>query len=536
MKKKYNSILAIVLFSALVLAASCTNLEEDLVGEITSDVKTEGVIGGDNGGSSNDALGAPYNQLLVSGIGSNSGFFPVQGLPSDEMVVAVKGGGWFDGGVWLQLHQHEWTSTHQEINSAWNQQYTAITECNTALASNLDANATAQIKVLRAYFYYRLLDLFGNVKLVTETNANPPQSTRTEVFNFVESEILDALGIVGVTPTMDLSSSDLTTEINPYRVNQYAALGLLAKLYLNAEVFTGTPRYQESADAASYVIDNSGYILADDNNYVKPNLGRRPSVESDPVNLTGYAALFAPNNGDNPEMIWSIPFDKATGRGLLYGIISLHYGSQFTYNFQYQPWNGFAALEEFYNMYDDTDARKKANFLVGPQLDANGATILDYGASDGNIELNYTPFINELTPNSILNAGARFNKFSYEQLGLQDMSNDVPIIRLGEMYLIRAEATARALNDWSLALSDVNTIRARSGVAALNTITADEFFDERGREMFLEVTRRQDMIRFDKYNDAGWEKPASEAFRNLFPIPDAQIQAGAGTLTQNPGY
>jgi hypothetical protein len=116
------------------------------------------------------------------------------------------------------------------------------------------------------------------------------------------------------------------------------------------------------------------------------------------------------------------------------------------------------------------------------------------------------------------------------------MDNDYPIIRLGDMYLIRAEADARVAGDWSLALTDVNTIRARAGVAALSSITADSFLAERGREMFMEVTRRQDLIRFGKFNDTWWQKPASTANKNIFPIPQEQIDASNGTLTQNPGY
>ena len=116
------------------------------------------------------------------------------------------------------------------------------------------------------------------------------------------------------------------------------------------------------------------------------------------------------------------------------------------------------------------------------------------------------------------------------------MDNDYPIIRLGDVYLIRAEADARVASNWNLALNDVNTIRARAGVSALGAITADDFLAERGREMFMEVTRRQDLIRFGKFNDAWWEKPASAATKNLFPIPQEQIDASGGTLTQNPGY
>lgn len=193
-------------------------------------------------------------------------------------------------------------------------------------------------------------------------------------------------------------------------------------------------------------------------------------------------------------------------------------------------------LEEFYNSYDDADVRKANNFIVGPQIDFSGSAVLDYASDDDDIQLNYTPSINELTPNHFREAGARAGKFSFKQFGRPDMDNDYPIIRLGQVYLMRAEALARAAGDWSLALNDVNEIRKRAKVGEYASIDADEFLAERGREMYQEAERRTDLIRFGKYNDAWWEKPASAAHTTLFPIPQDQINAAGGTLTQNPGY
>ncbi len=116
------------------------------------------------------------------------------------------------------------------------------------------------------------------------------------------------------------------------------------------------------------------------------------------------------------------------------------------------------------------------------------------------------------------------------------MNNDYQLFRLCYVHLIRAEARAREAGDWSLAEPDVTAIRARAGLGALPSITADSFFDELGREMFLESDRRTSLVRFGKYGDAWWEKAASADFRTVFPIPQNQIDASGGTLTQNPGY
>ena len=116
------------------------------------------------------------------------------------------------------------------------------------------------------------------------------------------------------------------------------------------------------------------------------------------------------------------------------------------------------------------------------------------------------------------------------------MDNDYPIVRLGDMHLIRGEALARNANNWALALPDVNVIRARAGVSNLPALTDITFLAERGREMFQEGARRTDLIRFGRYNDTWWAKPVSTPNKNIFPIPQQQIQVSNGTLTQNPGY
>jgi len=522
----------------LISFNACTDLDEVLVGEQTESFNgSEPSFGSFDGGGAgpSDAINSAFAQLRESGSANHGGYWSVQSVSSDEMAVTQKGGDWFDGGIWIDMHRHTYTSTNGPINGAWGQQYSAIGECNNLLAGSLDANQTAQVRALRAFFYYRLLDMWGNVKIVTTPGVDAPQSTRAQVFNFVETELLAALGVPSITSSMDLSASPLTTNQEVYRINQFAALGLLAKLYLNAEVYTGTPRYSEAAMAAGYVIDNGGYMLVD-SGYQVENPGKRPAVASDPDMLSGYATIFAPNNESNPEMVWSIPYDNVSGPNMNFARMTLHYANQFTYNLSSQPWNGYSALEEFYNSYDDSDVRKKANFIIGTQLDYQGSVIVDY-AESSDLELTYTAEINELEPNASREGGARLGKFSFRQGGQDNMDNDYPIIRLGDLYLIRAEGLARAAGDWNMALPDVNTIRNRAGLTTpLGSLTADEFLAERGREMFMEVTRRQDLIRFGKWGDSWWEKTNSDAHKTLFPIPQEQIDASGGTLTQNPGY
>ncbi|MEL7004507.1 MAG: RagB/SusD family nutrient uptake outer membrane protein [Bacteroidota bacterium] len=139
-----------------------------------------------------------------------------------------------------------------------------------------------------------------------------------------------------------------------------------------------------------------------------------------------------------------------------------------------------------------------------------------------------------LAPNSLRQAGVRVGKFEFANGNSRHLSNDFPLYRFGDMLLIKAEALWRQGDDAG-ALDLVNQIRARAGATALSSIDADALLAERGRELFAEGWRRSDLIRFGRFNDAWWEKPASDAFRNLFPIPQNSIDVNAD-LVQNPGY
>lgn len=517
-------------------ASACTNLDENLIGEITTDIKKDGVdLGGGTGGG--DALESAF-AALRNGIAGHGGIYSLQEITTDEMVIAAKGGDWFDGGILVDLHQHTYKANHDFIRDTWGGYYGSINTCNELLdktgTGSLDAGQRSQVRVLRAYYYMKLMDLYGRVKIITKAGGDAPQSARTAVFDFVEKELLESLNITSLTAGLTFSTSPLGVSVNPYRINRFGALGILAQLYLNAEVYRGVKMYDKAAIAAGYVIDSGVYRLCGAGCRVS-NLGKR-AIASDPAELEGYAAVFAANNESNPEIVFSVYFDGVKAGGMNFGQMNLHYSSQFSYNFNEQPWNGYATLEEFYNSYEAGDKRKTNNFLVGKQLDFGGSAILDYATDDGDPVLTYTPKINELAPNARREAGARPSKFSYKQFGLSNMDNDYPIVRLGDMYLIRAEGLARNANNWSLAIPDVNIIRARAGVSNLTALTDVSFLAERGREMFQEGTRRTDLIRFGRYNGTWWEKPVSAATKNVFPIPQSQIQVSNGTLTQNPGY
>jgi len=540
MKNIFKNLFLATSVSALIF--SCTDLEEELIGDITKAVTVSAPNIGGAAGGGNDALAGAYAQLRNSGTANHFSYFSIQGLPSDEMAIAAKGGDWYDGGVLVQMHRHTFDPTNGIIGNTWGGQYGAIGAINDAIANlGLSAGDIMQMRALRAYFYWRMLDLYGNVKIVTTPGVDAPQSTRAVLYAFVESELLAALGTTEITANTTFSDTGLPASGSVYRVNRYAALGFLTKLYLNHAVYLGAESiatYNKAALASQIIMDSNAYQLCASGCTVA-NLAKRPAVATDPDNLEGYAAVFAPNNENNVEHIFSVNYDEATAGGMNFAKMTLHYSSQLTWNFEAQPWNGYAALEEFYNKYDSGDARKANNFIVGPQKDYGGSALNDFAADDpGGIVLDYTPAINELEPNALRQSGARLGKFSFQQFGRPDQSNDFPIVRLGDIMLMSAEAQMRAAGNWSHppALALVNAIRARAGVSAYPSMTAAEFLNERGREMFQETSRRTDLIRFGTYSSGTWwEKAASPAHKALFPIPFDAIQSSTG-LSQNAGY
>jgi starch-binding outer membrane protein, SusD/RagB family len=500
---------------------SC-NLDEEVLGDYTKPtvVENPGIYNSVNVTNStpNDGLAGAFGRVL-DGTANHGGYFSLQELSSDETVITQKGGDWFDGGVLIDMHQHNFSPVSFGINGTWTGTYGGITQCNDLLNDGLSASQNAQLRLLRAYFYWRLMDLFGNVKIATDPLTDVPQSTRAQVFAFIESELL------AIIP-------DLPTGKPAYgRVSQGAAYALLARIYLNAQVYIGVPKYQEAIDAADAVINSGVYSLA-----------------------SNYANLFSPDNAVDKgsdtspvsnEVLFLAPFDEKTGQGMNFAQMTLHYPSQLTFKLTAQPWNGYSTLEEFYNSYETADVRKANNFIAGPQLDFAGNPILDLAfdkADPDGAPINYTPEINQLKPNGSRQAGARLGKFKFKAGQTPNMDNDYPLLRYAEVLLNKAEALAR-LNGFSdgTALTLVNEVRDRAGVAPLGSLTADNLLAERGRELFMEALRRPDLIRFGRFHDAWWEKPAhADDHRKLFPIPNEQILATAPStcckLVQNPGY
>ncbi len=536
--KNYKKIFAL-LAASLLFAPACTDLDEELFSDVTDETFFQ------NDEQFIFALGEAYSQLFS--IGNHANTWSISELSSDELVVATKGGDWFDGGVLLQIHRHQMTPDNGFFNNAWTQMYGGINTTNrliaqfTELDNPLATGFIGELRAVRALWYYYAIDAFGNVPLVIDfTDAVIGNNTdvaagRKEVFDFLISELDE------IIPDLDPNVGGAAYG----RMNQAAATALRHRLYLNAEVFSGTAQWQKAIDDAD-AVEAFGFKLEDN-----------------------YFANFAVINDASKENIFVVPYDKVFAGGFNWNMMTNHISSQGVFNFTDQPWNGYGTVEEFYNSYIDPEKNpgpqgpvwsglagaddpnhvdgvpngvgtqdvRLGNFQVGDVFNFDGTRLEDPGQEPDDPNgppVTYTPQSNEIFPNGWRQGLARINKYEYEIGGTQNMSNDFVIFRLGGILLGKAEAMFR-LGDAAGALAIVNQFRERAGVDPYTTLTEENLYDEIGREMYAELTRRQDMIRFGKFGEEWWEKEVSNSDAELFPIPQQQIDINP-ELTQNPGY
>ena len=544
----------------LIVFSSCTDVDETINSQVTPDQFFQ------NEQQFTSALGDAYAILgtgggSAPGFGGHNGFTSMYEISADQVLIPHKGPDWFDGGQWLRMHQHEFKYDEASINGTWLFMFSGINSSNRLIAQferliedgsvdeELATGFIAELEVLRSFYYLKLLDAFGNVPILTSfegvedpANNSNFQAGRTEVFEFVEKSITDNL---------DKLSTDVGSTVG--RMNKFVAHMMLARLYMNAEVYIEEPKWQEALDQLN-AVEDGGYSLADN-----------------------YSANFVTNNSGSPEIIFAVPYDNVNLTGFNLHQMTLHYQQQAKFQMQSQPWNGYSTLSEFYNSHIDPEQNlgpegdvigldglptegvlddRLANFSVGLQEDNSGNVITDAsfattndasdvqrGTVDESPKLRLTPKLDELEPNANRQAGARITKYEIEPGALPDLNNDFVIYRYADVLLLKAEALMRlnSEND-PMALQYVNQIRERAGVTPFTNLTFDKLLAERGREMFYEVTRRSDLIRFDgkegatRFNDTWtFKDEVSGDYRNVFPIPQDQLEANSN-LFQNPEY
>ncbi len=360
------------------------------------------------------------------------------------------------------------------MKELWDNAYQGIQTANAFIrefegVSGQETNV-AEALVLRAFFYYQLIDFFEGVHIVTESplpGQLGPRNTRGEVFDFIVNDITTA-------------SSDLLTEnvtLNYGKIKHWDAQALLAKLYLNAEVYTGTARWNECITTCDAIINSGQYSLA--SNYFDNFL-----ISNEGSNENMFVIQFSPSD---PGPV-SNHFQMET----------LHYnqlddGLFANPSVGTSPWNGFTTLADFYNSFDPADDRLgdisngqvHQGFLIGQQLDDLGLPLFE---RDGATPLIFTldvPLIDATE-----SEGVRVLKFEADEVSPPGQAeNDYPIFRYSDILLMKAEAALRT-GDNSTALNLVNSIRARAfdPDQPLTSVSLDQIFDERGFELYWEGT------------------------------------------------
>jgi len=494
-----KKLILINLILALILAG-CTKLEEELFGKIPGDKFPE------NEQQIANLSVEAYSRLRE--LGDNHGWwFLAQELSADGLAAPTRGADWDDGGKWTNLHRHLWSNDDEPVNKMWSTYQGGVTMCNQILdmlralpkGDAIEAKIK-EVEVLRAFYYYLLIDNYGDVPYLTTTKGVPEKPFRISRAAIFDSLVTSVSAAIPHLPANDIK----------YMVTRYTAYALLAKLYMNAEVYSGTAQWEKAGLYCDSVLAGP-YFLE-----------------------TGVTDAFVTNNSASPEIIFSIPFDEnmdANDKGFRLHMRTLHYQHNLKYNMPVGPWNGFAVVPEFFDTYELTDKRRTGYFIFGPQLASNGNQILD---GETKKPLDIIPHLPALvmqppqfTPEVIRMSGARVGKFEIKMGAKEYLSNDFPLFRLTDFYLMKAEAEirqGRSGDQW------INPIRSRAGVATWSGATLTQLLAERGRELFCEGHRRQDLIRFGVWGNAWWEKATSLPERETFPIPKWATDANPNLL------
>jgi hypothetical protein len=476
-------------------------------------------------------VGSVYSGLRSAGPGFGPNIYNLNEITSDEIIVPNRGLDWGDNGIWDVLWKHTWVANSPPVNDGWQFIYgaTGIPRVNDVLAAVYkfkpelrDYNAlVAELRTVRAYYHFTALDLFGNTP-IEDTNTNDLSRVgtrpRKEVFAYVENELNENLDALPKEVSADTYG----------RVTYWFSRALLAKLYLNAEVYTGTPRWADCISACDAILNSGNYVLA-----------------------SNFFDNFKISNESSRENIFVLPFDRAAGLDVFaIQLMTLHYNSYATFGLENGGANGYCSTANYLSQFDTLDERRKM-FLVGQQFinqkqyepQSGDSTQMLYDRSG--YPLSFDPDIKtfKLQDPQIEIAGARCQKWEFNKQGFGNMSNDFAIFRLADIILMKAEAQYR-LGNISGALATLNkkyndvSIRSRVHLPDFkdSDINPDGFLKERARELSWEGWRRNDMVRLGHYTDSRKpEKELSEGFRKLFPIPQAEIDKNP-YLKQNPGY
>ncbi len=548
MKKKYINIKFWILCIVVSLSvfAACTKLKDTSYSQIIS--------GGFSPTASDiSALaGAAYTDWRGLLLQWNT-VYRAQEVSADQMLTPARPNGWVDGGVYRRIHEHKWTTEDDIVVNVWTRAYQGITNCNRIIyqvqsgaipvAPKDTSSLVAELKLLRASYYWMLCDMYGNVPIVDRFDVPagflPKQNTRREVYNFIVTDLLANIPKV----TDEVSSKTYG------KFNKWAGLTLLAKMYLNAQVYSGTPEWEKCKAICDTVINfaaNSGKITLE----------------------ASQKSVFATENENSREIIFALPFDsKYVNEWNSFDVHmqTLQPQNQKTYNLQSSPWGGVCAVPQFISTFDPQDSRLTENYIFGQQFSAAGDSLFgSMGAFVGK-PLAYRNYVAGVDQSEEVD-GYRLGKFEIAMGATNRLSNDWPLLRYADILMMKAECLLRT-GDAPGAATLVTQVRQRAfrtnptkavvtgaqlllgssydyglrnHLASTKEGGADiqygRFLDELAWEFNQEARRRTDLIRFGVFTKKSWLSHAPNGdYRALFPIPKTEIDKNAN-LKQNPGY
>jgi starch-binding outer membrane protein, SusD/RagB family len=514
-----------------IMTGSCTKLDEDVYDQVleTEFKPTDRDIPA--------IIGPAYTVLRTVMVGWQ-GDFDLQEEPADIIVTPVRPNGWYDAGTYQRMHKHEWTPTEWQPRNSWNENFKGVNTVNRIL-TQIDEGSIpvttgkealiAELKTARAFYYSMLIDNHGNVPIVTNfrDTVRPVQNTRKQVYDFIEKELLDNMALL----------SEKVDNTTYGRFNKWAARATLARLYLNAEVYTGTAQWAKCIEQCDEILTKGPYSL-------------------EPT----FKANFATTNNLSKEMVFAVPFDEIFATQNSIHMKTLASAHRNVLELAAQPWGGNCAVPQFIDTYDPDDTRMKDTWIQGPQ----------YNVSTGALILTYVKKVPSIDNTDFFD-GFRIGKYEIKPGARGGLSNDYPVFRLAGIMMMKAESLLRTgkADDAAVIVTNVRNRAFAATNPAKATVTGAQLqlgssykygwqnvdgtiadlqggadipygrmLDELGWEFAAEGQRRQQLIRFGVYSRKIWfnHRPKLDGkLRILFPIPQVEIDKNPN-LQQNSDY
>jgi hypothetical protein len=491
-------------------------------------------------------IGPLYTQLAYSPTGGWSyavEYWRMQELSTDEAIIPARDGNYDDGGQYRFLHKHTWNADHPNVIGGWQWGFGGVNICNQLLnlfaiapPSNTKAASIAEVRAMRCLFTFLMMDLYGNVPIIDTFPVVklPATSPRADVFAFIEKNLKLAIP--------DLSAATGTATYG--RATKWMAFALLEKMYLNAEYYTGTPRYADAVAMADSILIGGAFSLD-----------------------ASFGSIFAPTNGPQiKETIFAVPYDANLIPGNHFTRFGLLPYLKDKYSLPFRSSIALSTIPEFFlnNFTLSGDARdtfwirgKQYNFNGTPVIYATTQKTLDNTYVGADYKINWQVEIFDTLKlrtdpekmdvgNDLIGqcSGIRSIKY-YPDPNANSSSryqgNDVPLLRLADVILMKSEAILRGAaattvnGELQTPLVLLNKIRKRSNAPLAASVDLPGLLQERAREFSWEAWRRNDLIRFGKFEDAWGFKTNAETYRRIFPVPTKEIALNPN-LKQNPGY